>query len=549
MTTKNDLIDILTETAFSEEFYKSWKERSKSNSNYVDDRVQQKLQDIVEQAVDDAGVSQVSPQANEIELSIFSDKKLIETLEDKYYKLEFEFIEERVHDELYKQLEVGPKGVKLFRCVSVMDGKTFAETLKRSKYVESFAGVGIYWSFSYGAAECHWGHRQQGEQVTLIGYADINSIDLEGTAIALTDISLGLEELEIRLKEGAPVYVEKVEAAREVFDVDKVLQAGKQMIGARGIYYHGTSSGFLNRIKAEGLNPDPGHKVYEKGHGQDTLKNRSLETFGGVYLTTDPYTAVNSAFNSCIRWGGDPLFIFVQMSSTSRDLLIDEDEIITMLTRASGYQDWSDVEGDLTTKLDSKDPNNTRKGIETELNSRNFPHAVDEFKLQIEGLIEETVTEDVDAGKILKNYDKVKPFVADAIRKLALHLVDTEYRGDPDYLYYDKGFNEFRNSITLLSKKLKALTTLDRGGEKSVRYTKPITFKGQNKIVGIVLADTDWDYDETLEQYVIDSFNLEILYNKNKDLKHLLPTLQEYIDEQGHGGTYYRPDFRDYVFD
>ena len=82
--------------------------------------------------------------------------------------------------------------LKVWRCVTL-------ENIQQLKT----KGIGVYWSYEEGAAQAHWG--QGGRPYTLEGQITENAVDWESTIYANLHPSLGEDEKEIRLKDGAPV--------------------------------------------------------------------------------------------------------------------------------------------------------------------------------------------------------------------------------------------------------------------------------------------------------------------------------------------------------
>lgn len=66
--------------------------------------------------------------------------------------------------------------------------------------------LGVYWTFMRSAAQCYWGSGTLPE-LYLTGLADPSSIDVKRTVFANFNPDVGLDEAEIRLKEGAPVVI------------------------------------------------------------------------------------------------------------------------------------------------------------------------------------------------------------------------------------------------------------------------------------------------------------------------------------------------------
>jgi len=109
--------------------------------------------------------------------------------------------------------------IELYRCVQVKDPAKFIDALRRgvrlkTKGGETYKGMGIFWSWDEDASECHWGGG--GDTLTITALAPLSSIDYPSTAFNNMNPSLGREEKEITLKDGAPITVTKVVQGDEV---------------------------------------------------------------------------------------------------------------------------------------------------------------------------------------------------------------------------------------------------------------------------------------------------------------------------------------------
>lgn len=95
------------------------------------------------------------------------------------------------------------------RCITVENPMKFIEDLEAGKKTGKRKGMGIYWTWDFKTAECHWG-TGRGLQVILTGLVGIASIDIPQTVLSNFQPSTGEEEKEVRLKEGAPVLITNV---------------------------------------------------------------------------------------------------------------------------------------------------------------------------------------------------------------------------------------------------------------------------------------------------------------------------------------------------
>ena len=107
----------------------------------------------------------------------------------------------------------------VFRCISLPKAKDaqqqhlFPDTpqakLQQGLQAIKYQGVGIYWSWEEGAAECHWG--TGGPSVTLHGVINEDNVDWEGTIYSNMFPSLGENEKEVRLLEGTQFELEGIQ--------------------------------------------------------------------------------------------------------------------------------------------------------------------------------------------------------------------------------------------------------------------------------------------------------------------------------------------------
>lgn len=95
------------------------------------------------------------------------------------------------------------------RCIEVKDPATFVNNLESGKKNRKYRGLGIFWTWSFEKAECHWGSARD-KNVILTGLVDLNAINIEDTLLANFHPDIGEEEKEIRLKEGSQVLLTSV---------------------------------------------------------------------------------------------------------------------------------------------------------------------------------------------------------------------------------------------------------------------------------------------------------------------------------------------------
>jgi hypothetical protein len=95
------------------------------------------------------------------------------------------------------------------RCIQVDDPKAFVKKLISDSKKPRRKGLGIYWTWDFEAAVCHWG-AGRGTDILLTGLVDHHAVDVEETVLANFSPDDGEAEREIRLHEGEPVLLTSV---------------------------------------------------------------------------------------------------------------------------------------------------------------------------------------------------------------------------------------------------------------------------------------------------------------------------------------------------
>jgi len=110
-----------------------------------------------------------------------------------------------------------------------VDEKAFIKALDEGKFLKSYQGIGVYWSWDKDKAECHWGfHDGHGDEISILAWIDTKNIDYEATVVLNLAPPSGPEEAEVRVKEGSNVKV------IEVWDSKgKVIWSGENIIKAK----------------------------------------------------------------------------------------------------------------------------------------------------------------------------------------------------------------------------------------------------------------------------------------------------------------------------
>lgn len=195
--------------------------------------------------------------------------------------------------------------------------------------------------------------------------------------------------------------------------------------------YHGTSSVFLPQIMKHGLQPNLEHHSWITG-------GEGGESYGGVYLTADQWTAENAATAACNTHGGDPVVLKVQYALGSGSL--DEDEIVDTII---GGAKWAVVNNDYSSLM--KEVLQSISGKPTRVTGTYLSQLF---------------------SKLFQLFKRSK-FLRDDWQ------IEDKARANP----------EIRE---LIRKVMESVKVVDMEKSTNVRVTRPIKFKGKTRIIGVV---------------------------------------------------------------
>ena len=239
--------------------------------------------------------------------------------------------------------------------------------------------------------------------------------------------------------------------------------------------YHGTSFNNLGSILSEGLNNQHG-SVYDNEF-QNEGGTRSLESYGGIYLTDNLRTALMAGFTAAEKneiETSTSVIVIAQIEDKSSSVLIDED-LLSNPGQAIG-------------EIIGMNP----VGL-TEWVIHNFPNI---------GIAVDKYLQNLSSGRTQITNNRflqgIKPYVYNllktyAIQKLAIaiknedwgttHLKNSypELANIPDI---NTAIQNYRDANSLFMQKAKRLTEfMNSSFQNNMRITDPITYRGSNKIV------------------------------------------------------------------
>lgn len=160
------------------------------------------------------------------ELSSFDIKKqeLVKQYALEYYNRMIDLFFEFLDDSL---TIVDDSCIKIFRkmIISKSNLDLFLKGLEDNNFGE-YSGIGVCWSYDIKAAQAHWGMNFKDPlDITLVGLVDINQINIQYTGLLNLDISIGLDEKEIRLNNDAYINITEIHYEDVIQHVDFLTKA------------------------------------------------------------------------------------------------------------------------------------------------------------------------------------------------------------------------------------------------------------------------------------------------------------------------------------
>lgn len=226
------------------------------------------------------------------------------------------------------------------------------------------------------------------------------------------------------------------------------------------IAYHGTSSTFLPDILKHGLQPFPKNLVWDKGYHK---------SYGGVYLTKSESMARSISVDTTEidRIGGEPIVIKVQITLPSAKM--DEDEMLGQLQHA------------LRMVMKHIDPN---KISISERHRDLYAKSVVNF---LRGELGPVIPSHVENA--IKEFSKM--IFAKLNIKAEEHLCFIMREWYNKHPGYQKKYRKLVDIMTDSPVRKRGEKPGDGYKNATFRVTRPIGFRGRNRILGIV--QYDWD--------------------------------------------------------
>ena len=239
----------------------------------------------------------------------------------------------------------------------------------------------------------------------------------------------------------------------------------------RKIWYHGTSSIFLNSIFKNGL------KVDTKQKSWDSDKDASYEivdrtSYGGIYLTTNLATANSAAYRTCNKFGGKNIIVISELQT--KTLVSDEDDFLSF----HSYRDMSGA-GYFYLGITRGFDDSQEKKEYFQFRNKWIKEKLNNIILRYPDINKILLSK---ISKLLRNigWFRMIQRAAAYIPEHSFNMVNKE-----DYPSKEKAEKEYREFIDKLTK-LMRLYPRQTHGRETARSLKDITFRGSNRIVCIV---------------------------------------------------------------
>ena len=269
----------------------------------------------------------------------------------------------------------------------------------------------------------------------------------------------------------------------------------------RAFYFHGTTADRLRQILKIGLLP-AGWKgvrlVYDEA-AEASVGGLSKTTFGGVYLTRSMDTAEEYAYKA--KEGGDTheVLVMVTLESRSPGVLLDEDVLVSVvkdvipleytfdLFRDSYKNPFADLLLPLKSKARGSDMLYVAKYPEAvrTIESMNLSRDAMIIKLKL-------IAEFPKAERPIRRQEaKVEAAIIHLLKRQAIYLLSQGF--DKDHKRSKKppelrgAYEAWKDAIVALSRLI--VGAVDESKEDwaaKIRYPRPITYRGKNRILCVV---------------------------------------------------------------
>lgn len=179
----------------SDKFFERWLEEYRDSDNFEDN----------------IGFSNHENFLDELEEEDLSLEEIENLFNKEVEKYAYEYFQDRIYECTY-DIEEKIEGRHIILCRAIVcNRKRFIKNCE-SDHFPGYSGIGVYWSWDHSKAEAHWADSKNGsELVEIFAKVAITDINWDETILLNLSPSLGIDEAEIRLHEGAQVDIIKID--------------------------------------------------------------------------------------------------------------------------------------------------------------------------------------------------------------------------------------------------------------------------------------------------------------------------------------------------
>lgn len=302
-----------------------------------------------------------------------------------------------------------------------------------------------------------------------------------------------------------------------------------QKLASRQLFYHGTSHVNLQSILSEGLNNNH-DTLYSPDFAPD--KMHSIESYGGIYFTSNLMTALSSAGQGNKKYTGnysdDDVVVMAELETSSPHIVIDEDRLpnptYAVQNAFKGISPngfwWLSWAANNFDKID-------------EISKNFLANIAYTFK------VPETETRFID-NLIQYVPEMIKAY---ANREIAIFMQQDSWGSYkyqyPEFANYTLPETEAvyrRLSDQFIQKAHRLADFLSRTDDKfwvNVRSMQPITFRGSNRIVAVFRTHDNKQYFETTGKPRGFSSEITVVYLNNSAGQALNMFIKDYTQRVG----------------
>ncbi len=265
-------------------------------------------------------------------------------------------------------------------------------------------------------------------------------------------------------------------------------------------FFHGTSSKFLQRIMKEGLSSSPRERVWDETRKREPGEI-GLESYPGAYVSNNFMLAYTAAGVAKTKFGGNRLIVIGKVETRSPEVRIDEDHVREPGTGIAiqdkmvsnwythiNLLDYFAFDADDSSLRDA-----SRSWVEKVLNIKPTEEVMNKSIVALRTWL------DMRISLALEREQSGSSAWSGIIGKLKKRFGETI---PEKYMDVKKAIQIYRQAMDQFLAKAKELLEKKRNDVlTNVRLTKPISYKGSNKIEAVIEIDESNDPAKIIIHY------------------------------------------------